>query len=58
MAPAVRESGEVLVAAARIAQREVEEAVQLAARAHEVATVTASPRVMRYVTGLRQQLHP
>ena len=56
----VRESGEVLVAAARarLAQREVGEASQLVARAYDVATATGSPRIMRYVTDIRQLLQP
>ncbi len=56
----VRESGEVLAAAARarLAQHEVDEAVHLTARACDVVTVTSSPRIMRYVTDLRQQLQP
>lgn len=56
----VRESGEVLVAAARarLAQREIDEASQLVARARDIATATGSPRIMRYVTGIRQQLRP
>jgi hypothetical protein len=56
----VRESGEVLVAAARarVAQREVEEAARLAASAHDVASATGSPRIMRYVTGISRELRP
>lgn len=56
----VRESGEVLVAAARarLAQHETEEAERLAASAYDIATATGSPRIMRYVTGLRRQLQP
>ena len=56
----VRESGEVLVAAARarITQRELEEAARLTARAYDVATATGSPRILRYVSDVRQQLRP
>lgn len=54
----VRESGEVLVAAARarMAQREHDEAARLTASAYDIATATGSPRIMRYVTDIQQQL--
>ena len=56
----VRESGEVLVAAARarLAQHEIGEAARLATQAHTIAETTSSPRITRYLTGLWQQLQP
>jgi hypothetical protein len=56
----VRESGEVLAAcaSARLTQGEIDEATGLAARAYDVAGRTGSPRIMRYVTGLRQRMSP
>lgn len=56
----VRESGEVLAAAAsaRLAGGEIGEATRLAGRAFQVAGATGSPRIMRYVTGLRRRMEP
>jgi tetratricopeptide (TPR) repeat protein len=56
----IRESGEVLAAcaAARHAQQEIPEAARLAAQAWQVAAITSSPRIMRYVTQLRRDLVP
>lgn len=56
----VRESGEVLTAcaSARLAQREVEEAAHLTARAWDIAAGTGSPRILRYVTELRLRMNP
>lgn len=56
----VRESGEVLVAgaAARLAEREVDEAVALTTRAYDVAARTGSPRVLRHVIRVRQRMTP
>ncbi|HKE75671.1 MAG TPA: hypothetical protein VKB57_18770 [Acidimicrobiales bacterium] len=56
----VRESGEVLVAAAsaRLAEREVDEAVALTGRAYDVAARTGSPRVLRHVIRVRQRMTP
>jgi transcriptional regulator with XRE-family HTH domain len=57
-ASGVRESGEVLAAAAsaRLAEREVDEAVRLTKDAYDVAIRTGSPRVLRHVAHVRQQL--
>lgn len=56
----VRESGEVLVAgaSARLAEREIDEAVRLTSRAYDIAAHTGSPRVLRHVTSLRQRMTP
>lgn len=56
----VRESGEVLAAAAsaRLASEEVGEAARLTGRACQVAVAAGSPRIMRYVTGLRLRMDP
>ena len=56
----VRESGEVLAAAAsaRLASEEIGEAARLAGRAFQVAVAVGSPRIMRYVTGLRRRMGP
>ena len=56
----VRESGEVLAAAAsaRLASEEIGEAARLAGRASQVAVAVGSPRIMRYVTGLRRRMGP
>jgi len=54
----VRESGEVLAAAAsaRVAERELDEAVRLTKAAYDVAIGTGSPRVLRHVARVRQQI--
>jgi tetratricopeptide (TPR) repeat protein len=56
----VRESGEVLAAAAgaRLAGGEISEAARLTGRALQIASTTSSPRIMRYVTGLRRRMDP
>jgi tetratricopeptide (TPR) repeat protein len=56
----VRESGEVLVAgaSARLAERRIDEAVDLTTQAFDIATHTGSPRVLRHVTDLRQRMTP
>jgi len=56
----VRESGEVLAAAAsaHLASEEIGEAARLAGRASQVAVAVGSPRIMRYVTGLRRRMGP
>jgi transcriptional regulator with XRE-family HTH domain len=56
----VRESGEVLAAAAsaRLASEEIGEAARLTGRACQVAVAAGSPRIMRYVTGLRRRMDP
>jgi hypothetical protein len=56
----VRESGEVLAAAAsaRLASEEIGEATRLTGRACQVAVAAGSPRIMRYVTGLRRRMGP
>lgn len=56
----VRESGEVLIASAsaRLAERDVDEAVRLTIRAHDVASRTGSPRLLRHVSSLRQRMGP
>jgi tetratricopeptide (TPR) repeat protein len=54
----VRESGEVLAAAAsaRLAQREIDEAIRLTKDAYDVAIRTGSPRVLRHVAHVRQRM--
>jgi hypothetical protein len=39
-----------------MAQREHDEAARLTASAYDIATATGSPRIMRYVTDIQQQL--
>jgi hypothetical protein len=57
---AVRESAEVIgaCAAARIAQREIEEAAELVGRAYVVAVGTCSARNTRRILELRNDLSP